>query len=74
MEEIKEETKEEINEKESGKESKNEKRTYSKNSLLKSAEFKEKKDLLTTLLDDGKTYRKNEVYSAIKSYMKKRGI
>jgi len=47
---------------------------YSKNAVLKSREFSDKKDLLTVLLDDDKLYSKNEIYSIIKNYFKRRGL
>ena len=48
--------------------------TISKDSLLKSREFKDKKDLIAVLLDDNKLYSKEEVYSAIKNYFKRSGF
>ncbi len=47
---------------------------YSKNALLKSSDFGDKKDLIAVLLDDGKLYFKNEVNSIIKNYFKRRGL
>lgn len=51
-----------------------ESKVFSKKALLNSNEFKDKKDLLNILLDDGEFYNKEDVYSIIKNYLKRSGF
>lgn len=45
-------------------------KTFLKESFLKSSEYKNKKDLISVLLQDGKYYSKNKVDTMINEYLK----
>lgn len=45
-------------------------KTFLKESFLKSEEYKNKKDLISVLLHDGKYYSKSRVDSMINEYLK----
>ena len=47
---------------------------YSKNAFLKSADFKDKKDLIIVLLEENKLYSKKDVETIINKYLKRRGF
>ena len=49
-------------------------KTFLKESFIKSDSFKNKKDLLCVLLEDGKAYTKKEVCSIIDNYLKRSGF
>ena len=61
-------------EKNQKKEKKAEEKFFSKDAFLKSKSFKDKKDLLFVLLQNDKRYSKEEVYSIIDNYLKRRGF
>ncbi len=46
--------------------------SYTKQSFLKSEKYKDKKDLISVLLDDNKSYTKTDVNRLIDSYLKRR--
>lgn len=48
--------------------------TFSKESFLRSKEFKNRRDLIKVLLDDGSFYSKREVLKIISTYLKRRGF
>ena len=56
------------------KKKKAEEKFFSKDAFLKSKSFKDKKDLLFVLLQNDKRYSKEEVYSIIDNYLKRRGF
>lgn len=45
---------------------------YTKQSFLKSKNYKDKKDLISVLLDDNKSYTKDDVNKLIDGYLKRR--
>lgn len=44
---------------------------FTKDELMGSRQFSERKDLVAALLEDGRTYTKNEAESLISAYLKK---
>jgi len=53
---------------------KSEIKVFSKAAFFKSSAFKDKKDLISVLLDDDKLYSKKEVEGIINNYLKRRGL
>lgn len=47
--------------------------TYTKDHILTFKRFRERRDLLSVLLEDGKTYTINQVDSLIDEFMKPKG-
>ncbi len=45
-------------------------KTYSKEAFLKSSEYKEKRDLLDALLENGKSYTKKHAERLVENYLK----
>lgn len=54
------------------KEIKSNEKSYLKEAYLKSKKYKNKKDLINTLLEDSKSYTENQVNKLIDNYLKRK--
>lgn len=54
------------------KEIKSNEKSYLKEAYLKSKKYKDKKDLINTLLEDSKSYTENQVNKIIDNYLKRK--
>ena len=54
------------------KEIKSNEKSYLKEAYLKSKKYKDKKDLINTLLEDNKSYTENQVNKLIDNYLKRK--